>query len=117
MSNTTEQTAATLAHHLQAIGEGVDAIMTDYVEDSVIFTPNGPVRGLEAISSFFTEMLGGLPPGFMEAFEMVQQVAEGEIAYIVWTAGDLAPLGTDTFVIRDGKIVVQTFAAHVPAAA
>ena len=47
----------------------------------------------------------------------IEQVAEGEIAYIVWTAGDLAPLGTDTFVIRDGKIVVQTFAAHVPAAA
>lgn len=90
--------------------------MTDYVEDFVIFTPNGPVRGLDEIRNFFTVMFENLPEGFMEAFEMVRQDAEGEIAYIVWTAGDLAPLGTDTFVVRDGKIVMQTFAAHVPGA-
>ena len=112
-ADTSQQTEATLAHHLQAIGEGVDAIMTDYTEDSVLLTPNGPLRGLEAIAGFFTAMIAGLPPGFMEAFSLDRQDVEGEIAYIVWSAGDLAPLGTDTFVIRDGKIMIQTFAAHM----
>ena len=111
--DTAQQTAATLAHHLEAIGESIDAILSDYTEESVIFTPDGPVRGLEQIREFFTAMLGNLPPGFMEAFAMVRQDVEGELAYIVWTAGDLAPIGTDTFVIRDGKIALQTFAAHV----
>ncbi len=50
----------------------------------------------------------------MEAFTMVRQDVEGDVAYIVWAAGDFAPLGTDTFVIRGGKIVLQTFAAYVP---
>ncbi len=38
----------------------------------------------------------------------------GEVAYIVWsaeTADNAYELGTDTFVVRDGKIVAQTFAA------
>jgi hypothetical protein len=35
----------------------------------------------------------------------------------VWKADPFIPLATDTFVIRDGKIVAQTFAALlVPAA-
>jgi hypothetical protein len=40
----------------------------------------------------------------------------GEIAYIVWHSvnqGADVTLGTDTFVIRDGKIAVQTFAARI----
>jgi len=47
---------------------------------------------------------------------MVQQLVEGEIAYIVWSAESQRyriPLATDTYVIRDGKIVAQTFAARL----
>ena len=40
-------TEATLDHHLQALNEGVDAIPSDYTEQSVFFTPEGPLRGLE----------------------------------------------------------------------
>jgi hypothetical protein len=40
----------------------------------------------------------------------------GEVAYIVWhsvSQGAEVTLGTDTFVVKDGKIAVQTFAARV----
>jgi hypothetical protein len=41
---------------------------------------------------------------------------EADVAFIVWHAacapGDIA-LGTDTFLIRDGAIAVQTYAAKV----
>lgn len=46
---------------------------------------------------------------------MRQRFAEGDVAYIVWSAETPAarvPVGTDTFVVRNGKIVVHTFAAH-----
>jgi hypothetical protein len=46
------------------------------------------------------------------SFSMDQQVVEGEIAYIRWsaeTADNTYELGTDTFLVRDGKIVTQTF--------
>lgn len=111
----TEKTLAVLAHHMQAIGEGdLDAILADYAEESTLFTPDGPLRGLEAVRAFFAGMMETLPPGFMEAFEMLRQDGDGEVAYIVWRAGDFAPLGTDTFIVRDGKIVVQTFASYMP---
>jgi hypothetical protein len=35
---------------------------------------------------------------------------DGKIAYITWSAGADIPLGTDTFVVDNGKIVSQTFA-------
>ena len=40
----------------------------------------------------------------------------GDVGYIVWHSvneGAEVTLGTDTFVLRDGKIAVQTFAARV----
>jgi ketosteroid isomerase-like protein len=109
----TKQTEATLTHHLQAVTEGdMDAILSDYVEESILYTPDGPLRGLNQIRGFFVETLTNAPPGFMENFEMVRQDVEGELAYIVWKSASAVPLGTDTFIVRKGKIVMQTFAAH-----
>lgn len=111
-------TQNTLAHHLQAIDAGdIDAIMSDYTEDAVLITPNGVLRGHDNIRPLFETMLAGvLPPG--SAFQMVKQIIEGEMAYIVWSAEsddyDI-PFGTDTFVVRDRKIVAQTFAALIEA--
>jgi len=41
---------------------------------------------------------------------------EGEVAFIAWHStneGADVTLATDTFIIRDGKIAVQTFAAQI----
>lgn len=45
-------------------------------------------------------------------FSMRQQFVEGDYAYILWTAetaDNVYEVGTDTFVMRDGKIVAQSF--------
>jgi hypothetical protein len=110
-ADTTKQTEATLAHHLQAFGEGVDALLLDYTEDSVIFTEDGLVHGLAGARSFFEAFIDSLPEGFGDAFTLVRQDVEGEVAFIVWTAEPFVPLGTDTFVVRGGKIVAQTSAS------
>ena len=107
-------TTAVLEHHLASVGQGnLDEIMADYTHDAVIYTPSGPVRGTAAIRAFFAALPEILPPGFWDNFAMVRQDVEGEVAYIVWASSPAVPLGTDTFIIRDGKIVVQTFAAHM----
>ena len=31
----------------------------------------------------------------------------------MWSVGSTIPLGSNTFVVRDGKIIVQTLAVHV----
>lgn len=38
----------------------------------------------------------------------------GNVAFITWDVGDDIPLGTDTFVVADGKLVSQTFALYAP---
>jgi hypothetical protein len=50
------------------------------------------------------------------AFSIKQQLIEGDYAYILWaaeTADNVYELGTDTFVVRDGKIVAQSFTGRI----
>jgi len=47
---------------------------------------------------------------------MTQQFVEGDYAYILWTAetaDNVYEVGADTFVVRDGKIVAQSFAGKI----
>ena len=108
-------TEDTLGHHLQAFSEGVDAIMEDYTPDSVLFTPDGLLKGLDSIRAFFHGFLTNSPPELLRALKMVRQDVHGEVAYIVWSAEPYIPFASDTFVVRDGKIRAQTFATYAPA--
>jgi hypothetical protein len=50
------------------------------------------------------------------AFSLQQQFVEGDYAYILWTAetaDNVYEQGTDTFVVREGKMVVQSFAGRI----
>ena len=109
----TQQTEAVLAHHLQAMGVGIEEILIDYTEDSILFTPNGPVRGLSGLRGHFEGILKGVPSAFWEAFKVVRQDIEDETAYILWKVEPFIPLGADTFVVRNGKIKVQTVASFM----
>ena len=112
----TSSTEAVLNHHLQASLEGVDAIMEDFTDESVVITPEATFRGSGEIRHFFTTLLSSLPAGFFEeSFRMKRQDIDGDVAYIVWEAQPWFPLATDTFVVQDGKIRYQTFAAYASA--
>jgi len=111
MAGTTQDV---LTHHLTCFGKGdLDGIMADYTPASRLFTPNGVLRGTSPIRQLFVTMFSEFAkPGM--SFEMLRQDVDGDTAYIVWkaeTADNLHELGTDTFVVKDGKIVTQTFAA------
>jgi hypothetical protein len=69
------------------------------------------------VRSFFERFLADSPPELLAAFQIVRQEIQGEIAYLVWKAEPFIPLATDTFLIRDDKIVTQTFVAFAPAPA
>ena len=106
-------THAVLDHHLQSLGSGdVSAVIADYSEDSVLLTANGPIKGIKLLDGFFRGFLSTMPQ-FMAGFRMLRQEVIGEIAYIVWESPKYTPLGTDTFLIRNGKILTQTFACHM----
>jgi len=105
-----------LDHHLECFGKGdLKGILSDYAPGVVLFTQNGPLRGTEAIKPLFEALVAEFgKPG--ATFRMKQQFVEGEYAYIVWTAetaDNVYEVGTDTFVVRDGKIVAQSFTGKV----
>ncbi|MDP8928517.1 MAG: nuclear transport factor 2 family protein [Actinomycetota bacterium] len=105
-------TQAVIDHHLQAFSEGVDALMDDFTDESVVMTRDATYRGLAEIRRFYTDLIDGLPEGFEEAEETTRSEIDGEIAFLLWHARPWYLFCSDTFVIRDGKITHQTFAAH-----
>jgi ketosteroid isomerase-like protein len=119
LDETTGVTAATqdvLAHHLECFGKlDLAGTMADYTDDSRFFTPNGLLRGSEAIRRFFVVLFEEFEkPGM--SFDLLRQEVSGDTAYIVWkaeTADNLFEIGTDTFIVQDGKILTQTFAGKI----
>lgn len=103
-----------LTHHLNSFGD-IAGTMADYTAESRFFTPDGLLRGPEAIRRFFVRLFEEFAkPGM--SFEMLRRQVDGDTAYIVWkaeTADHRFELSTDTFIVQNGKILTQTFAAKI----
>jgi hypothetical protein len=87
--------------------------MANYIDASVIITDNSIYRGLCEIRGFFTELLDGACRGFISALTMTRREVVGEVDFIVWDAPPWFRHATDTFLIRNGTILVQTFSARL----
>ena len=103
-------------HHLEAFAAGdIDEILKDYTEDTVVIYDDRVARGLPEIRDFFRHWLEELlPPGCRFDLERMQVV--DDLVFITWTAESeklVFDLGTDTFLIRDGKVQRQTVAAKI----
>jgi ketosteroid isomerase-like protein len=109
-------TKEVIDHHLKSFWEGdLEGILSDYAPGAVLFTPEGPIRGIDAIRPLFRAMLEEFgKPG--AAFNLKLQSVDADHGYILWTAETadrVYELGTDTFVVRDGKIVAQSYTGKV----
>jgi ketosteroid isomerase-like protein len=109
-------TSDVLDRHLKSFAEyDVDGVLADYASDAVLFVPTGPLKGPEAMKPLFAALVAEFAkPG--SSFTMQQRSIEGDHAYIVWTAetaDNSYEFATDTFVVRNGKIVAQSFAAKI----
>jgi hypothetical protein len=100
--------------HLRAFLEqrGIDAIVSDYADDACFISESRVYRGIREIRQFFEDFIAGLPPDVIGQFLLRSARFVDHVAYITWSAGTAMPLGTDTFLVRDGKIVLQTFAMY-----
>lgn len=110
------ETKAVVDHHLAAFGAGdMKEMMADYTETSVIHVPGAEFRGKAAIQQLFAGLFAEFAkPG--ATFNLANMVIEGEIGYIVWnaeTADNVYELGTDTYLVDDGKIMIQTLVTKV----
>jgi ketosteroid isomerase-like protein len=105
-----------LNHHLGCFGASdLEGTLSDFTEQSVLMTPLGALRGLGEIRSFFETAYAEFgQPG--TKFTLHQMLVEGDCAFVAWDAETVAnkyEAASDTFLIRDGRIEVQTFSAKI----
>ncbi len=50
----------------------------------------------------------------MANLQVIRQDVDGEFAYVFWSAAPAVVVAGDTFCIRGGKIVMQSFAGYIP---
>src|SRR5437763_9621723 len=104
------------ADRLAAFGRGdIEAILAQYQPDAVVITPQGTMRGTIQIRQMIESIIGEFArPGV--SFELMHQAAEGPVVNFVWkavTGSNVYDLGTETYLLVDGKAAYQTFAAKI----
>ncbi len=115
---TTASTKDIMDRHLKFFSESdLGGILSDYAPDAVMFTANGTLKGVGEIKPLFQAMIAEFgKPG--ASFSLKLQAVEGDCGYILWnaeTSDNVYELGTDTFVVQQGKIVVQSFTGKITA--
>jgi len=109
-------TSDVLDRHLRSFAEGdLDGILAGYSSDAVLIVPTGPLNGPAAMKPLFESLISEFgKPG--SSLTMQHRLVHEDYAYIVWsaeTADNSYEFATDTFVVRNGKIVAQSFAATI----
>ena len=89
-------------------------VLADYADDSIVITPTGTARGINELEAAMGQMAGLFTPENLSQMNVLHQDIHCELASVSWTMGDAIPFGTDTFIIRDGKIQVQSIGMYLP---
>jgi dienelactone hydrolase len=100
------QTTATervVMRHLDASHEGdATVIRRDYAKDAVVIFGGTATAGIDAVEQVFVNLYARTPMDL----NYTARAFEGNVGYVVWTMNNLT--GSDSFIVRDGKIAVQT---------
>ncbi len=108
-----EESGDVLQHHLSAfLQNDLSALMVDYSDESILITPDRNYTGLEEISGYLADLMGHFPKNASE-IEVTRVFIKDYLVYITWRGKSQTievSFATDTFIIKAGKIKVQTFA-------
>jgi hypothetical protein len=102
-----------LDRHLGAfLQNDLEAVVSDYAEDATLVAPWGIYAGPKEIQGFFRELMKDFPKG-ASTLTLDHKTFEADLVYFTWhgaTPTVDVPFATDTMIVRDGRIVKQTFA-------
>ena len=105
-----------LTHHLSSFqGNDLDAVMSDYTEESILITADATFTGRAEIRGFFSKLMP-LFPKQNTRFELDKMIVTDNLLFIVWHASTptvTVSLGSDTFLVENGKIHRQTFVGRL----
>ena len=99
----TSETEEVVMRHLAASEAGdASVVPRDYADDAIVIFGNTATKGVEGVQQVFEDLYARTDLNLT----ITRAVFEGPIGYVVWTMDQLQ--GSDTFFVRDGKIVAQT---------
>lgn len=105
-----------IQRHVDFANKGDAAAMAgDYAEDATILEQGHAIHGRAAIQAAFEGIFG---PGAKVKFTVTPTRiwSDGDTGFITWTANGGAAGGSDTYLVRHGKILAQAvyFGAAAP---
>ncbi|MEO6000236.1 MAG: hypothetical protein ABIN89_25590 [Chitinophagaceae bacterium] len=107
-----DPSSTVVMHHLSSfLDNDMKALMSDYTNESVLITQDAIYTGLTEIESYLAGLVIHFPKGKAN-LELDKIVVRDKLVYIVWHATTptlQVTLGSDTFIIKEGKIFIQTF--------
>lgn len=105
-----------LMNHLNSFQKNdLEAVLSDYTNESILITQEATYIGVNEIRIFFTKLITHFPKE-KSSFELDKIAVENELGYIVWHAQTPSlevSMGSDTFIIKDDKIYQQTFVGQM----
>jgi len=109
-------TAGVVQRHFKLFKEGdLKGLLADYADSAFLLTAAGPVKGKDALKAHFSALIEEFGKG-ASSMNLGDLRVRDDIAYITWS-GDSADnryeIASDTFLIRNGKIVAHTFTGKV----
>ncbi|MFC0629393.1 YybH family protein [Kribbella deserti] len=107
------QTAAVMQHNMDAFSAGdLDAVVADYDDAALVVNDIfGTASGRTEIRALFERLLADVFPPERITVEHTAEIISGRLAFYTWRAEN-ASFGTDTFIVENGRIVLQTFAVQ-----
>ena len=104
------------ADRLANFGKGdAAALLAQYADEATVITPMGVLHGRDQIKGMIDSIVGEFAqPGV--SFTLISQNAVGNVVAFTWSAdtgSNVYDLGAETYVLADGLITYQTFAAKV----
>lgn len=97
------ETERVVMRHLAASEAGdASVVPRDYAEDAIVIFGNEAAKGVDAIQQVFEDLYART----QMHLTYTRRVFEGNVGYVVWTMDELR--GSDTFFVRDDKIIAQT---------
>ena len=105
-----------IMHHLGSFQKNdLEAVVSDYTNESVLITQEAVYKGPKEIKGFFANLMTYFPEQ-KSSFQLDKLTVNNGLAYIVWHAKTPSldvPLGSDTFILKNGKIYQQTYVGQM----
>ena len=105
-----------VSQHIESFLENnLEAVLSDYTNESVLITEEATYTGTEEIRAFFSSLITHFPRQTSK-MSLEKMVVDDTLVFIVWRAKTSSlevPFASDTFIVKEGKIHRQTFVGQL----